>query len=280
MKSSFNLTFTSDDDKLSVEYDLKYIEFSDGTIQTQINDNIKIVKDRPGVVQIKATIIDSIGVMTLHQIADLVRHYFGRKPQISLLLSYLPYARYDRRMTTYDSHSLKVFGDMLNGIGFNEVIVDDMHSYVPEGIINNLYERYSQTESFEITMARNNIDPRAYDYFIAPDNGAIKKSQKITKEWNVPLMVAAKKRDEASGYTVFDYLVTNGLETKDKTCIILDDICDGGATFINLAENLKAKYGFKKVDLFITHGLFSKGKSLPNVDNIFSFSDYEQLIKG
>jgi ribose-phosphate pyrophosphokinase len=155
-----------------------------------------------------------------------------------------------------------------------------MHSYVPEGIINNLYERYSQTESFEITMAKNNIDPRSYDYFIAPDNGAIKKSQKITKEWNVPLMVAAKKRDEASGYTVFDYLVTNGLETKDKTCIILDDICDGGATFINLAENLKAKYGFKKVDLFITHGLFSKGKNLPNVDNIFSFSDYEQLIKG
>jgi ribose-phosphate pyrophosphokinase len=43
--------------------------------------------------------------------------------------------------------------------------------------------------------------------------------------------------------------------------IILDDICDGGQTFVELAKHLKAQ-GAKAIYLYITHGIFSKGLSV------------------
>jgi ribose-phosphate pyrophosphokinase len=43
-----------------------------------------------------------------------------------------------------------------------------------------------------------------------------------------------------------------------QCAIISDDICDGGYTFIKIAEQLKAK-GAERIVLFVTHGIFSKG---------------------
>lgn len=49
----------------------------------------------------------------------------------------------------------------------------------------------------------------------------------------------------------------------DAACIV-DDLCDGGATFIECARQLR-EMGFKKVVLCVAHGLFSKG-----VDHLFN----------
>jgi ribose-phosphate pyrophosphokinase len=40
--------------------------------------------------------------------------------------------------------------------------------------------------------------------------------------------------------------------------VITDDICDGGMTFIHVAQRLKA-LSAERVVLFVTHGIFSKG---------------------
>ena len=160
-------------------------------------------------------------------------------------------------------------------MNYDEVSADDLHSHVPSGLINNLVERYQQVDTF----GKSAINHRKYDYYISPDLGAIKKSQAASQRFGVPLLVATKKRDEKTGYTVFDALMSFGQETKDKTCIILDDICDGGMTFINLAENLKKTYGFKQVDLFVSHGLFSRGRKLDHVDDVYCFNDFENAIK-
>ena len=37
--------------------------------------------------------------------------------------------------------------------------------------------------------------------------------------------------------------------------MIIDDICDGGATFLAIAEQIKPKH----MTLIVTHGVFSKG---------------------
>ena len=39
---------------------------------------------------------------------------------------------------------------------------------------------------------------------------------------------------------------------------MVDDLCDGGATFILLAKELLSK-GAKEVHLFVSHGIFSRG---------------------
>ena len=42
------------------------------------------------------------------------------------------------------------------------------------------------------------------------------------------------------------------------TAVITDDICDGGATFIGIAKELR-RLNCHKVVLYVTHGIFSKG---------------------
>jgi len=55
-----------------------------------------------------------------------------------------------------------------------------------------------------------------------------------------------------------------------RDVIIIDDICDGGATFINIAKILTGYKEFKgKIYLIVTHGIFSKG-----------FAELSQYFKG
>ena len=45
---------------------------------------------------------------------------------------------------------------------------------------------------------------------------------------------------------------------ESSNCLVLDDICDGGRTFIELA---KATSGIQfDLQLAVTHGIFSKGR--------------------
>ena len=45
------------------------------------------------------------------------------------------------------------------------------------------------------------------------------------------------------------------IECKDKNCLIIDDLCDGGGTFLGIRSQIQPKYS----TLIITHGIFSKG---------------------
>jgi ribose-phosphate pyrophosphokinase len=46
----------------------------------------------------------------------------------------------------------------------------------------------------------------------------------------------------------------------DKDLFIVDDICDGGGTFINIARIIKENEQFKgRIYLIVTHGIFSRG---------------------
>ena len=61
-------------------------------------------------------------------------------------------------------------------------------------------------------------------------------------------------------------------DLKGKSCIIVDDICDGGGTFAGLAIELRKK-GARKVHLIVTHGTFSKGlTTLTNFDSVITSS--------
>lgn len=52
--------------------------------------------------------------------------------------------------------------------------------------------------------------------------------------------------------------------------LITDDLCDGGGTFVAIGEYMKEHYPNRRLELFVQHGLFTKG-----VDYLF---DYYQKI--
>lgn len=245
------------------------ISFSDGTIQ--INSfPTKIVKNSE--VLLTAEILDSDGIIALAQTKNMIDANIDGPT--TLLLKYLPYARYDRAMKKVDSFSLKVFTNFINSLNFKEVQLIDPHSNVGSLLLNNCIEVTSQLDAIKTL----NIVEH-YDYIISPDYGALKKANSIADHYKIPCIIALKKRNPSSGYTEFDRLVVEqDTDLNDKKLLIVDDICDGGATFINLAKGIRSQYNVSRLSLYVTHGLFSKGKELEGIDDLFCFNDYSSRI--
>jgi phosphoribosylpyrophosphate synthetase len=85
-----------------------------------------------------------------------------------------------------------------------------------------------------------------------PDKGA---RVKYTDFYNLPSIHGNKIRNQDTGH-IEQYDLFGNCE--GKRILIVDDICDGGATFVLLADQLYAN-GAEEVNLFVTHGIFSKG---------------------
>lgn len=64
-----------------------------------------------------------------------------------------------------------------------------------------------------------------------------------------------------------------------KNILINDDICDGGATFIEVCKILKS-FKPSSISLFVTHGIFSKGLNVlyeNGIDHIYTTDTYCRL---
>lgn len=179
--------------------------------------------------------------------------------KIDLKILYFPYSRNDRIFTAGESFGIKFFSELINNLKFNKVITYDLHSDVSRALINNLKE-ISCDDIFK--------EHDLYHYFnttydiISPDQGALKKIHKIWKHFDdngflINLFPFQKIREEKNGNIQLYSLISQ--ETiKNKNFLIIDDICDGGSTFINIAKLLKEN-GARSLKLYITHGLFTKG---------------------
>lgn len=193
---------------------------------------------------------------------------------VSLDIRYLLGARMDRRIGATHPSTLEIVARILRGAGFAKIRVLDPHSGValhlldaeavlPVVPVSNVLSHYLASDTV----------------IVAPDAGAAPRVQQLlaraATERRFRVVQGVKHRDPAtgalSGFGVQDASVVDG-----KDCLILDDICDGGGTFTGLAATLK-RYGAKSVDLFVTHGIFSKGVPLPGIRSIFTTDSYVKL---
>lgn len=203
---------------------------------------------------------------------DALRRYYGASTEIWLNALYFPYARQDRVMQEGESHSLKVIADLINSCNFTKVFVADPHSDVVEALVNNC-KIYHQVDAIEDTVH----DLAKYDFFIAPDAGALKKIYKIAQRHKKPVICASKVRDVATGEILgMQVQQEDYLKLLNNTALVIDDICDGGKTFLELRKTLPT---IADVDLYVTHGIFSKGKEelSRNFNEIFCYNDMSQI---
>lgn len=181
----------------------------------------------------------------------------------SLDIRYLHGARMDRRINLDQPFTLEVVGRVLMGAGFRQIRVLDPHSpaacrhlraepVYPIAVVNQLLSQYHPDSTV----------------VIAPDAGANDRVWRLVR--NTPFMTVQghKHRDPETG-VLSGFSVENHEFVKGKTCLILDDICDGGGTFTGLGNAL-LEAGGTSVDLFVTHGIFSKGTILQNITRIFT----------
>jgi len=101
---------------------------------------------------------------------------------------------------------------------------------------------------------------------VSPDIGAYKKIEKLGKYIGCKnaLAVGMKVRNLDTGDIIKSEVITHD-EDQQKAHIIVDDICDGGRTFMEIAEILKQK-NIKHIYLIVSHGIFSHN-ALENLHN-------------
>lgn len=188
---------------------------------------------------------NSDDIMSLMLVTSYLKEHNRQPP--NLYLPYIPYARQDRATTEGSPFSLKVFAGMLNSLEYQKVHVYEPHSDVAPALINNCRVVYMDN-------AVKQFMEDSHDDFtlVAPDASAAKRVLRITDK---PYIQVLKRRDPETGRLKVEniYGVVAG-----RSCLIVDDICDGGATFIPVAEWLR-DCGAKSVSLFVAHGIFSKG---------------------
>lgn len=208
--------------------------------------------------------------------------------KIHLHVPYFLGARSDRKFEEGSNNYLKdIICPIINSLKFESIIVIDPHSDVLEACLNN-FNRLENRELIDFAM--NDLSAVFKDFrsflssiiLVSPDAGAIKKISKVSDQLGyIGDIITCSKNRNTSG-ELSKTTVPLRERHRGKSFVIVDDICDGGATFLNIAKTIRLDKSFddSKIYLIVTHGIFSKGFKELNkyFDGIYctnSFSDLE-----
>jgi ribose-phosphate pyrophosphokinase len=213
-------------------------------------------------------------LMDLLQICEVLRTRGIRLER--LVVPYFPYARQDRACKAgearYVDLAMRLITQATEGV-FSQIHTYDMHNTRSlEGslIKNSLPQHHGivNTERWRPEI-RNGVQVNSAQLpvVVSPDTGATQRAINMafavghsvdslgeTRPRNGSMIYCSKSRDNN------DVVVTCNVTTLPNPSVdllVVDDICDGGRTFMSLARVLPPTTG-KKI-LYVTHGIFSYG---------------------
>ena len=174
-----------------------------------------------------------------------------------LSIPYMPYARQDR---PENNNALYAISQVINNLSYTNLEIVDLHNISTVNYFRDA-RSISKAAIWRISNFQNKLD--FYDFFIAPDAGAYKEVSKLGELFDKPVYCASKTRDSSGPKIKID------LEDAKGNGLVIDDICDGGRPFIELAKKLP-EYA---LDLVVSHGLFTRGTEelWPYYNNVYSF---------
>jgi len=203
--------------------------------------------------------------------------------EIALYVPYFMGARSDRKFVDGGINYLKqVICPIINSLNFVTIITLDPHSDVLEACLNN-YEKADNHLLVKHSLAKidNKNGARDRICLVSPDAGAYKKIFDVAKKFGIENIITANKvRDMKTGKILRTEIpVLN--QHDDIQYVIIDDICDGGRTFVELAKAIKDGRPTAKVNLIVTHGIFSAGFDELNLyfEGIYTTNSYRDLLE-
>jgi len=253
--------------------------FPDGTSQVWKLDR-EILSSRNYLItwnfESEREIIDLYSFMTLLRTSNpnyvpftaIFRGPVPSRPYIALHIPYLPYGRQDKNVSNDSTFNLEVFANLINALEFNAVVTLDAHN--PEATKKLIKNFADMTPSEVHKKIISQLEPT---FIVFPDKGAMERYG--TGLSQIHTIFCDKVRDQATGQILGITVNMNGNRdfiNRDRL-LIVDDICDGGATFIGVAKALREKNEHVQINLFVTHGIFSRGKDhlLRNgIDNVYT----------
>lgn len=174
--------------------------------------------------------------------------------------------RSDRRFNEAESFDLKIIAKFINQMKFDRVEILHPHSSIALALI----DKAVAIDHFE--WVKKTYEAIGSPVLISPDAGAYKTTHKIAERLRADLVPSNKVRIDGSPH------ITIQGNVKEKVCLIVDDLADGGRTFMYLAKALK-KQGATKVFLYVTHGQFNHGfnELKETIDHVYCTNSYKDI---
>lgn len=210
-------------------------------------------------------------------------------PEVSVFMPYLPYARQDRAMIEegevddetepyQEATSVKDFAQFMNLQSFKNFIVLDPHSEIGTTVLDGVMKVSNHNLVKKVLGER--IAAGDTKFRIAcPDAGAEKKVIKLCKSigYTNDLLMCEKVRDVRTGKLVSIKIHADDLQGMDIYTV--DDICDGGGTYIMQGLELQKKNAGNRF-LIVTHALLTQGEEVlkPYVEHIYSTDSMKDRV--
>ena len=214
------------------------INFPDGEKHLKINK-----LDRKDTVEVICRITNSDDLFLLMQLSDILNRQCVSIEKITI--AYLMTMRCDRLFSFEQPFSLKIVADVINSFNAERVVIIEPHSITCLDLIKNSEARYTSKDLLEYPTT-----------VCFPDKGAfIRYSTNMLMR---PHIVCSKIRDVATG-KIMSFSIDKICEYKEgNDIIVIDDLCDGGGTFIGIASKLR-ELKPRKLTLAITHAVQKEG---------------------
>lgn len=177
-------------------------------------------------------------------VADAARR--SGASRLTAVVTYLAYARQDRREREGGAVSAKVVADLI-GRSVDRVVAIDLHAPAVEGFFACPVEHLSATG-----VLLDSLRPLVRDHVVvAPDLGATKRAERFARALGLPTALVHKRR--LSGREV-EVLGVEGA-VRDRPALVVDDMISTGATVVAAVEALRGA-GALAMIVAAVHGLF------------------------
>lgn len=266
------ITYTLDKTGSDTEFTVRQWTFPGGEVGVDINCLSQIEGMDVGRVHVDARIKNSDDLMALVMATDALRREYPLA-KFMLDLPYIPYARQDRVCNSGEALSVKVLGGIINMLKYDIVQVLDPHSAVALACIDNVCVR----DQF-LVFGKIKSSFREWT-IVAPDQGATKKCEEFAKKVGAAGVITCSKTRNLVDGKIIGMTVDGPGDMSHLNLLVLDDICDGGRTFIELALLLEARNP-KSLELAVTHGIFSKGTDIVTnmYDHVYTTDSFRSDI--
>jgi ribose-phosphate pyrophosphokinase len=172
--------------------------------------------------------------------------------RITVVMPFFGYARQDKKSHGREPISARLMADLFAVAGADRLMAVDLHTAQIQGFFDGPVDHL-----FALPILASYLEGRldlSRVTVVAPDAGRVRVCERWTDRLGSPLAIIHKRRDPDVAHKVAVSEVVG--DVAGRTCIVVDDMIDTGATIIKASEALFAQ-GADQVIVTATHGVMS-----------------------
>lgn len=225
-------------------------EFSNGEIHSKLGENVRGAD---------VFIIQTHGSTEELSVNDAIMEHLimidaARRASAKRITAVIPnygYARQDRKAEGREPITAKLVANMFAAAGANRLMSVDLHSGQIQGFFDGPVDHLTAMPVLVDYIKANLPDDLVV---VSPDAGRVKVAERYTNQLHADLAIVHKRRVKGVKNTVEAVEIVGDVD--GRTCVIIDDMIDTGATICAAADQLKAR-GASEIYVLATHGVLS-----------------------